>query len=180
MTWIRSHFPRLFIWLWILFDQSPDARFIRSVWKAGVVRRWSALRRGLTLGAAIFAVRDIIVTNKLVRGGNLNLGSIAAPANGGAFTQANGQQFTVRRSSKFFLLVYNSKAGAIIVTIKAGVYPPATMQGLGDLALTIPTTVFFALLGPFEGARHQQADGSIWVDTDAGATGSMWAFETPA
>jgi hypothetical protein len=123
--------------------------------------------------------RDVIVTNKMTRNQGLNLGSIAAPANGAAFTQANGQSFTVNKAHKFGLLVYNSKAGAINVIIRAGIYPPAESQGQGDLTIAIGTTVFFALIGPLDGARFAQAGGSIFVDTDAAATGLMWAFEFP-
>lgn len=124
--------------------------------------------------------RDVIVTTKMTRNQGLNLGSLAAPANGAAFTQANGQSFTVKKTHKFGLLVYNSKAGAIVVTIKAGANPPAAEAGLGDLTVTVPTTAFFTLIGPLDGARFMQAGNSIFVDTDASATGTMWAVEFPA
>lgn len=125
-------------------------------------------------------VRDVLVVNKLTRNGNLNLGSIAAPANGVAFTQANGQVMTPKKAAKVALLVYNSKAGAIIVTIRKGVYPPAEDAGVGDLAVTIPTTAFWNLIGPFDGSRFLQKDGTIQIDTDAGATGAMYVVEFPA
>lgn len=168
------------VYRWLLFSHDPQAGFARAIFKAGLIQRWSAFRRGLTFRALIFAVRDNITTNKLVRNGFLNLGSIAAPANGGAFTQANGQRIVLKKAHKFSLLVYNSKAGAIVITIKAGVYPPAEDAGLGDLQFTVTTTAFWTLCGPFDASRFLQADGSIWVDTDAGATGAMFAFEHPA
>ena len=170
----------LIVYRWLLFGQDPQARMARAMFKAGLLIRFSAWRRGLSLTSNVFAVRDIIVTTKMTRNQGLNLGSIAAPAAGAAFTQANGQQFTVRKSNKFGLLVYNSKAGAINVIIRAGIYPPAEESGFGDLTINVPTTAFFTLIGPLDGARFLQAGGSIFVDTDAGATGLMWAFEFPA
>jgi hypothetical protein len=123
--------------------------------------------------------RDVLVVNKLTRNGNLNLGSIAAPANGVAFNQANGQVFTPKKAAKVALLVYNSKAGAINVTIRKGVYPPAEDSGVGDLVVNIPTTAFWNLIGPFDGSRFLQKDGTIQVDTDAAATGAMYVVELP-
>ncbi len=182
MTWFVRHFPHLYVWCWLAFSRDPQARWARFMLKAGLLRRWSAFKRGIALDSLVFAVRDIIATSKLTRNSatGLNLGSIAAPAAGAAFTQANGQQFTVRKAHKFLILVYNSKAGAINVIIRAGVYPPALDAGKGDLTIPVGTTVFFTVLGPFDSARFQQADGSIWVDTDAAATGIMWPFEVPA
>ena len=124
--------------------------------------------------------RDVLTVNKLTRNGSLNLGSIAAPANGGAFTQANGQVVTPKKAAKFGLIVYNSKAGAINVIIRKGVYPPAEDAGLGDLTVNVPTTAFWTLIGPFDGSRFLQKDGSIQIDTDAGATGAMFVVEFPA
>jgi hypothetical protein len=171
------YFPRLSVWLWLIFSQDRNARFARAVFHAGLVRRWSAFRRNLSLNAAIFAVRDAITATKIARNTALNLGSLAAPANGAAFTQTNGQAIAIGNGARFGLLVYNSKAGAIVITVKAGVSPPATSAGLGDYSYTCPTTVFFTMIGPLETARFAQADGKIYVDTDAAATGTMWAFE---
>ena|SRR5690242_2346029 len=123
--------------------------------------------------------RDVLTVNKLTRNGFLSLGSIAAPANGGAFTQANGQVITPKKAAKFLLVVYNSKAGAIVITIRKGVYPPAEDAGVGDLTFTVTTTAFWTVCGPFDGSRFLQKDGSIQVDTDSGATGAMFALELP-
>lgn len=124
--------------------------------------------------------RDVLTINKLTRNGFLSLGSIAAPANGAAFTQANGQAMVPKKAQKFLLVVYNSKAGAVVLTIRKGVYPPAEDAGVGDLTFTITTTAFLTIAGPFDGSRFLQRDGTINVDTDAGATGTMWAIEVPA
>lgn len=121
--------------------------------------------------------RDALTVTKVARNTALNLGSLAAPANGAAFTQANGQSIAIGNASRFGLLVYNSKAGAIVVTVKAGALPQAASSGLGDYSYTCPTTAFFTLIGPLEGARFEQTDGKIFIDTDASATGTMWAFE---
>lgn len=124
--------------------------------------------------------RDVLTVTAATRNQGLNLGSIAAPANGAAFTQANGQSIPVKRGQRLGLLIYNSKAGAIVVTVKAGVSPPSESAGLGDLTITVPTTAFFTMLTGLESGRFTQADGNIYVDTDASATGTMWAFEMPA
>jgi hypothetical protein len=175
---MRSFNFHLRVLLWLVSSQTPDARFARAVFKAGLLRRWSAFKRGLSLNAAIFAVRDALTLSKVARNAALNLGSLAAPAGGAAFTQANGQSIAIGNAARFGLLVYNSKAGAIVITVKAG--DPAAgaeSSGLGDYSYTCPTTVFFTLIGPLESARFAQVGGKIFVDTDAGAPGTMWAFE---
>lgn len=124
--------------------------------------------------------RDILTVNRLTRNGFLNLGSIAAPAAGTAITQANGQVATPKRFNKFFLLVYNAKAGAVVLTIQPGVYPPAEDTGLGALTFTITTTAFWTICGPFDASRFMQKDGSVQIDTDAASAGEMFAFELAA
>lgn len=77
-----------------------------------------------------------------------------------------------------FLRVANTAASAKNVIVRAGVYPPAFRQGLGDLTVNVvnATTKW---VGPFEAARFTQADGSINIDFDAGTTGTITAFLSP-
>lgn len=124
--------------------------------------------------------RTIVPAIKVGRDALTTLGTIAVPA--GSVTpidQANGNYVKPKRSHKLVLLVYNSKAGATLLTIRAGAYPPAEEAGVGDLALSLPT-VSFVLITGLSGARFLQKDGTINIDTDAGATGSIWAYEMPA
>lgn len=64
------------------------------------------------------------------------------------------------------------------VTVKAGVYPPAWRQGLGDYVLgtAAPSTRYFLEV---ESARFIQADGSIWIDFQTGLTGNARAYTLP-
>jgi len=121
--------------------------------------------------------RTAVTINRPARNAWTNLGSIAAPANHTALDQANGHSLDVKDAKRFGLLFYNSKAGAVIITVKAGVNPPAESAGLGDLSFTVTTTAFWSFLGTIEPARFVQADGKIYLDTDAGATGTLFAFE---
>jgi hypothetical protein len=107
-------------------------------------------------------------------------GTLAAPAGAGiALDQGNGMVVTPKRASKLLVVIYNSKAGNIVTTVRAGIYPPGEDQTLGDLVLAGQVTVTFSFLLGFSG-RFCQAGGAINLDWDAGATGVVWAYEMPA
>ena len=77
------------------------------------------------------------------------------------------------------LRVNNSAAGAHNCIIRAGVNPPAFRAAIGDLTVSINATST-KWIGPLEAARFTQSDGSINVDFDAGATGTITAFLVPS
>lgn len=105
---------------------------------------------------------------------------------GTAIDQANGMNVALASGAipsapsvnLLLLRVANSAAGAHNVIVRAGVYPPAFRSGLGDLTLSVPAGAT-RWIGPLEGARHVQADGSLNVDFDAGTTGTITAFLVP-
>lgn len=68
------------------------------------------------------------------------------------------------------------------VTVKAGANPPAVRSGAGDLVValgdgsTASVNTFIPLGG---GSRFMQADGTIYVDVEASATGRIACFRVP-
>src|SRR5581483_343518 len=68
-------------------------------------------------------------------------------------------------------------AGAKTFTFKAGANPPALSAGQGDLVVSLNAVV--GHVGPFSSSRFAQKDGSIWIDVQAGATGTIKAFHVP-
>lgn len=111
---------------------------------------------------------------------------LADPA-GTTIDQANGMNIVMTTETipasydaerGLFLRVKNTAAGTQHVIVRAGVNPPAFRAPLGDLTVAIATgaTVW---VGPFDMARHAQADDSINVDFDAGTTGTITAFVAP-
>lgn len=112
--------------------------------------------------------------------------ALADPA-GTAADQGNGMNIALASTAipsgssanMLLLRVANSAGAPHNLIVRAGAYPPAFEQGKGDLtvAVTNGTTVW---VGPLEGARHVQADGSINIDFSSGFTGTITAFLVPA
>jgi DNA-binding beta-propeller fold protein YncE len=117
--------------------------------------------------------RDAVATTDLpANAGTLQpAGVVITPANGAILTGAAGN------SDRLVVRVTNTAATPKNLTVKAGVNPPALRAGLGDLvvAITNATERLFVL----ESARFAQADGSIWVDFEAGMTGIISVVRTP-
>lgn len=82
-------------------------------------------------------------------------------------------------TDRLLLRIVNTFAGSKVVTIKAGVNPPAVRSGLGDLAITMAAQNDVAYV-VIESARFAQADGSINIDVAAATTGSILALRLPA
>lgn len=113
---------------------------------------------------------------------------------GVAFDQANGMVInmtteTVPPSFDAFrgilLRVNNTAASAFNFIVRAGLYPPAMRQFLGDLVVNIPASGTF-LIGPLDMARHAVQDTTITptgleinLDAAAGFTGTITAFVIP-
>lgn len=103
-----------------------------------------------------------------------------------AADQANGMNVQVASSAipsassaeLLLLRVANTFTSPVACIIRAGAYPPAFRQGLGDLSVTV-TNATTRWIGPLEAARHIQADGSINIDFGAGFTGTITAFLVP-
>jgi hypothetical protein len=100
-------------------------------------------------------------------------GSIADPA-GNAVDTANGHILSGVELEEIVLRIDSTFAGAKNFTIKAGANPPALEAGQGDLVVAINAAKKF--VGPFTSGRFAQADGSLWIDVEAAATGTITAF----
>lgn len=110
---------------------------------------------------------------------SLALSGGTAEAAGTTIVVANGANIAAAgETARLLLVVKNTNASDRVVTIKAGVNPPAALAGQGDLAVTVAATsgVQFITL---ESARFAQADGSINVDFAASMTGSLAAYRLP-
>jgi len=116
--------------------------------------------------------------------------ALADPA-GAAIDQANGMTvqfppaFPVGPTARSLVLrVKNTAAGAHTVTIPAGVNPPAfrasrePFGSAGGLATSIAAGAT-EWIGPFDESIFTQSDGSIFINFDAGTTGTITAFVTP-
>lgn len=88
----------------------------------------------------------------------------------------NGHSISVKRHRKLLVRINSTFAGAKLFTFKAGANPPANRARLGDLALSINNAVQLVAL---ESARFAQADGTIWLDVEANATGTVEAIALP-
>lgn len=156
--------------IWLLSSKSAAARWQRSLIQAEWITLWSPLRRGLSLGAAIFAIRTDVTSVKLVN--NLDV----TPA-GTAVDQPNGMRIVFRKLRHLFILVSNTSASTRVVTVRKATN--SSDNPASDFASTaIPITTGLGLLGPFNG-RYVQADGTIWLDFVAGHTGNVMPFEVP-
>lgn len=109
-----------------------------------------------------------------------------ADPTGAAIDQANGMNVALASTAiphgpnarQLLLRVDNTAASPYAVIVRAGAYPPAFRSGEGDLSVTV-TNATVAWVGPFDAARHVQADGSINVDFASGMTGTITAFLVP-
>jgi hypothetical protein len=101
--------------------------------------------------------------------------------------QANGMNVVLASSAipsaaganDLVLIVTQTSSSTRNVIIRAGASnPPAFRKDLGDLtiACTATTTNY---LGPLEVARFAQSDGSINIDFQASATGTIMALLVP-
>lgn len=102
----------------------------------------------------------------------------AQPA-GTAINVTNGAVINGAGDTKRLLVrVQNTVASAKNVTFRAGVNPPSSRKGIGDLVVQVPATTGDRLF-VLESARFVQADGSIQVDFEAAMTGFVSAVRLP-
>lgn len=155
----------------LLFSNDREARWERALLKAAAYRRWSAFRRGLSLNAAIFAVRTDVTTVKAAKDTDFT------PA-GTAVDQPNGMRILFGKLRRTIILISNTAAATKVVTVRKATTsydnPTADFS-----SIAIPVTTGLGVLGPFDG-RYVQADGTIWLDFVAGHTGNVMPIEVPA
>jgi hypothetical protein len=95
-------------------------------------------------------------------------GTAMSPTNG-AVIAAGGD------TGRLLIYLKNTFAGSKAVTIGAGVYPPAALQGQGALVVTMATQNL-EMLVVIESGRFAQANGDIYVDFAASMTGNIAAY----
>ena len=100
----------------------------------------------------------------------------ANPA-GTTIDPTNGHIISGVPSEELVLEINATFAGAKNYTVKAGANPPGLSAGQGDLVVALNAVI--GRIGPLTSARFVQADGSIWVDVEAAATGTIKAFWVP-
>lgn len=110
----------------------------------------------------------------------------ADPA-GTAIDHTNGMNIAIQSSaipavsdaSMLVLRLTNTAASSGNLNVRKGVTPPAYRALLGDLTVSLAGSTVTVWVGPFEVARHAQADGSINIDFDSTVTGTVTAFLVP-
>lgn len=90
----------------------------------------------------------------------------------------NGHSIADARPEYTVLRVDNTAAVEVDITILAGDSPPALAAGQGDLVVPVAATSV-EWIGPVESGRFLQSDGTLLVDVEAGATGTITAFKVP-
>src|SRR3954453_10928728 len=94
-----------------------------------------------------------VVTGALVKGGDTapvlsGAGTAIDPTNG-MYIPTNGEQ------GRYLLYMDVTTGSSKVMTVKAGVNPPAFRKDLGDAALALTTAKYWA--GPFESACFSQS-----------------------
>lgn len=77
---------------------------------------------------------------------------------------------------RLVLIVANTAGSGKVVTVKGGPKWGAN----GDLAVTVAATTGVQAIVLGDLARHQQADGAVYVDFAAGFTGTIQVLKVPA
>lgn len=113
---------------------------------------------------------------------NLAPNSIAAPTataidipNGMVVNPTNG--FNASAPERSIFAVTNTAAADHIVTVRAS-DPVLGLGSYANITVSVPAGAT-RYLGPFESARVQQRDGSMWFDFELGHTGTVAALLAP-
>lgn len=164
----------------LLFSSDREARWQRALVKASLFRRWSAFRRGLSLGAAIWAVRTDVTTTKLTLGGATgtianDIAEIAGTTIDAALVTA-GVRVLCNKVRKTVLRITNTHGSTHVVTVVRG---NAQDNPAADYASTaIPATTGVRVFTFQQKAMSPDGQG-IFINLDAGHTGVIQAYELP-
>jgi hypothetical protein len=91
-----------------------------------------------------------------------------------AVDPTNGHQVAFGKSRRLLIRINSTFAGAKTFTFKAGVHGKS---GQGDLIVSLNAVVGIIVV---ESARFKQADGNLYIDVAAAATGTVEAYRMPA
>lgn len=121
--------------------------------------------------------RTAVVPRALVANGNL-IGTTGATTIDATLV-TNGVSVTGAIPEQTLIRVANTEGSTNTLTVRKGVAPPALAAGLGDLVVTVAATTGVQYIGPFEGGRFMQSDGSLWLDFETGMTGTVDVLTVP-
>jgi hypothetical protein len=121
--------------------------------------------------------RTAVVPRALVANGSL-IGTTGATTIDATLV-TNGVSVTGAIPEQTLIRVANTEASTNTVTVQSGANPPALAAGLGDLVVTVAATSGVQYIGPFEGGRFMQSDGSLWLDFETGMTGTIDILTVP-
>jgi hypothetical protein len=102
--------------------------------------------------------------------------SFADPAGTTAQAGTNSISTAGVATEEVYLRVVTATATTVL-TVKAGVYPPALSAGQGDLAVSCPVGTTW--IGPLTSARFAQADGTVNFTSATPANHTVTAFRLP-
>lgn len=121
--------------------------------------------------------RTAVVPRALVANGNL-IGTTGATTIDATLV-TNGVSVTGAIPEQTLIRVTNTEGSTNTLTVRKGANPPALAAGLGDLVVTVAATTGVQYIGPFEGGRFMQSDGSLWLDFETGMTGTVDVLTVP-
>lgn len=121
--------------------------------------------------------RTAVVPRALVANGNL-IGTTGATTIDATLV-TNGVSVTGAIPEQTLIRVANTEGSTNTLTVQSGANPPALAAGLGDLVVTVAATTGVQYVGPFEGGRFMQSDGSLWLDFETGMTGTIDVLTVP-
>ena len=111
----------------------------------------------------------------------LSLTPISAVRNGSAvLTQtalvaADDAQFTVPDGEKCVLILVGHATNPAAVSLTAGTGQQSWLSGAGDLSFTLAAATT-RVVGPFDSARFENADATIFLNTDQAITAAVVAL----
>jgi hypothetical protein len=90
----------------------------------------------------------------------------------------NGHSIAASVPEQTVLRVVSTAASEIDITVLAGDKPPALAAGQGNLVIPVAAGAT-RWIGPVESGRFLQNDGTLLIDVETGATGTITAFKVP-
>lgn len=104
-----------------------------------------------------------------------------------AIDAANGNLITnwgKQHTEKIFFIVNHTTVSAKNIYVRGGANPLDAVPGagfrarIGDFTFNMVASTQY-VFGPFESARFNQADQNLYIDWDAGTTGTIEVYQIP-
>lgn len=133
--------------------------------------------------------RQALTAVTAVRNGGVSLGAGATP------DVTDGNFYPSPGPFKSEFIVHNADSSAHTVIVRAGgyqgvpggaansgyvtgQYQPFAQASAGDMSFIVAATSF-AVIGPLDGDRFSQPDGSVWLDWSANTSMTVWVRQSP-